>query len=235
MDNKIPSLNKSARTAGVLYLCFIILGIYSLKFVQSQTMVSGNAVATSKNILDHEFLFRSGILSSIIAYFIFLPLVLSFYQLLKDVNGYLAKLMVLSVIVQIPISFLLDLFNFASFLILKGEVLKKLSFAQRLDLFWLFIRLHRNGIALLEIYWGIWLIPLGLLVYRSGFISWIIGVLLIAGGIAYIADSTTFLLFPNAGDFVSKFINVASLAEILIMLWLLIVGVRAKKPELAIN
>src|ERR1700709_2202287 len=108
MDNKTISPGKMARTTGLLYLGLIIIGIYQLKYVQSQIVVKGDATATSNNILHHEFLFRTGVISSIAANFIFLLLALSFYRLLKQVNEYIAKLMVITVLVQIPICFMLD-------------------------------------------------------------------------------------------------------------------------------
>ena len=91
MNDKAISQKRTARFAGLLYLCIIIFGIYSLKYVQSQITVKGNAIATTKNILVHELLFRTGIFSSIIGNFIYLLLVLALYRLLKQVNERLAK------------------------------------------------------------------------------------------------------------------------------------------------
>ena len=234
MEHKTISLKNTARAAGLYYLILIILGIYGLRYVQSQVSVKGNDIATAKNILDHEFLFRSGIFSSIAGNFIYLLLVLAMYSLLKHVNERMAKVMVVSVIVQIPISFMLDLCSFTSLMVLKGEVLKTLSFVQKQDFAMLFLRIRNYGISILELYWGIWLIPLGQLIYKSGIIPWIIGVLLILGGIAYIADGVAYLLFPESDPFVSKFTIVASVAELSVMLWLLIKGVNVQRSAIAV-
>jgi len=93
--------------------------------------------------------------------------------------------------------------------------------------------MHNYGLGILEVFWGLWLIPLGLLIYKSGFIPWIIGLVLVVGGIAYMVDSFTFLLFPAYDSIPSGLIIVASLGEIAIMLWLLIIGVKVPKPRTA--
>ena len=231
MEEKINPLKKTARVAGLWYLFLVILGIYGIMYVQSQIIVDGNTTATTNNLLAHQFLFRTGIFSAITGNFIFIFLVLALYRLLKQVNEHQAKLMVILVLVQVPISFLLELFNFTSLMILKGEIMKTLGPAQKQDFAMLFLTIHSYGMIISEVFWGIWLIPLGQLVYRSGFIPRIIGVLLIIGGIAYIMDSFTYVVFPRFDPFVSRFTLVASAGEILIMLWLLIKGVKVQKPQ----
>jgi len=231
MEAQTSSPKKTARIAGLWYLLLVIVGIYGLKFVQSQIIVEGNSVATTNNIVAHEFIFRTGIFSNIIGNIIFIFLVLALHRLLKPVNEHWAKLMVVLVLVQIPVSFVIELFNYTSLMISKGEVLKSLSAIQKQDFAALFLTIHNYGLAFLEIFWGIWLIPLGLLVFWSGFIPRLIGVLLILGGAAYMADSFAFLLLPGADLFVSKFIIIASLGEIAIMLWLLIFGVKVKQAQ----
>jgi hypothetical protein len=137
--------------------------------------------------------------------------------------------MVILVILQVPVSFFLELFNVTALMVLKGDVLKTLEPGKRQDFAMLFLNIHSYGIMILEVFWGIWLIPLGQLVYKSGFIPRTIGILLIIGGIAYMGSSFIFLLFPVYFSFVSKFIIVSSLGEIAIMLWLLIIGAKVKK------
>lgn len=231
MDAQLSSLKKTARTAGLWYLCLIIIGIYGLRFVAGQIRVAGNMAATAQNIITHEFLFRTGVASNLAGNLIFLFLVLAFYKLLKQVNERQAKLMVILVILQIPISFVVELLNFTSLLILKGEAIPSINPAQKQDMAILLLNMHNYGLNVLEIFWGIWLIPLGQLVYKSGFIHRIIGVLLIVGGIAYMADSFTYLLFPAYDAVVSPFAILASLGEIAIMLWLLIVGVKIREAQ----
>ncbi len=102
----------------------------------------------------------------------------------KKVNEYQAELMVALVLVQIPIDFLLDAFSITSLMILKGDILKNLDIQQKQDMAMLFLKIGHYGTLILEIFWGLWLIPFGQLVYKSGLIPRIFGVFLILNGIA---------------------------------------------------
>ncbi len=230
MEVETDSLRKTARLAGLLYLALGITGAYAIMYVPSQIIVRGDAAATANNLIANEFLFRSGIVSHLICETLFVFLSLVLYRLFKQVNEQQAKLMVTLVIVQIPIVFLIESFSITSLMILKGEVLKGFGLEQKQDFALLFLNVRRYGIVNLEILWGLWLIPFGQLVYKSGFIPRILGVLLVIGGMAYVADSLTFLLFPDYRSFVSQYaLPVFSIAEISIILWLLIKGVKEQQ------
>jgi hypothetical protein len=93
-----------------------------------------------------------------------------------------------------------------------------------------FVNLRGYGISASMALWGLWLLPFGLLVFRSGFIPRILGALLIIGCFAYLVVSVTSLLFPTYAQTVSPLKFLAA-GEILIILWLLIVGVRTRPIE----
>ena len=224
------SNKKIARVAGVLYLMLVITSVYSLLYIPAQIFVKGNAAATANNILANEFLFRSGIVSNLISQIIFVFLAAALFLLLKDVNKPQAGLMVVLVIVQIPVVFFVETFSFTSLMIVKGELLNTFNPEQRQDLVMMFFRIRANGIAALQIFWGLWLVPLGWLVYKSGFIPRILGILLIIAGIFIAIDSFIYLLspdYPRILNTVSTLMSVA--AEFSMMFWLLIKGVRAQK------
>lgn len=228
----MDSTKKTARIAGLLYLLLAITGAYSVIFIPSKIMVQGDAAATAKNLLSNEFLFRTGIISDLISNTIFVILVLVLYRLLKQVNVNYAKLMVAFVIVQIPVVFVSEAFNLTSLMLFKGEILKTFEIAQRQDLAMLFLNINSYGTITLEMFWGIWLLPFGLLVYRSEFIPRIFGVLLLIGGFAYIIESLTKLLLPDYGAFVSQFTMVFySIGELSIIFWLLIKGVKVQSTN----
>jgi hypothetical protein len=86
----------------------------------------------------------------------------------------------------------------------------------------LFLDLHEYGILIATIFWGLWLLPLGYLVFKSGYIPRILGVLLIIGGFGYLIDFVVFFIFPNFEVSIGQF---TFLGEILLPLWLLIKGV----------
>ena len=227
------SLKKTARLAGLLYLIWVITGVYGIFFVSSQTVVQGNAVATANKIIANEFIFKTGIINDIISNTIWVFIVLILYRLFKQVNKRQAKLLVALVIVQIPVFFFMEALNITSLMIFKGEILKTFELSQRQDLAMLFLKISDNGTIVLETFWGLWLFPFGQLVYKSEFIPRIFGVFLIFNGIAYIIHSFSILLFPDYQAIVWQFaIPFWVLGEISIMLWLLIKGVRTQQVEL---
>jgi hypothetical protein len=228
---EIATLKKTARLAGLLYLILDILGLYSIVYVPSRILVQGNATATSKNILAHEFLFRTGIVSFLICNIIWAFFVLVLYRLFKNVNAHQARLLVSLMVVNVSIAFVIETFNIASLMILKGEAMGTAEPGQRLDMATLFLDLHRSGMAIFELL-GIWFFPFGLLVYKSGFIPRIFGVLLIIGGIGYMVEGLAFLLFPSNQSKVLQYIGVTyGVGELSIMLWLLIKGVKEPRYE----
>jgi hypothetical protein len=227
MENKENSLKKTARIAGLLYLIWVVTGIYGIFYVPSQTIVQGDAVATANKILANEFVFRSGIINDIISNTIWVFIALVLYRLFKQINERQAKLMVALVLVQIPVVFFMEALNITSLMIFKGEILKTFDLIQRQDLAMLFLKINDYGTLTLEMFWGLWLFPFGLLVRKSGFIPRLIGVFLILNGIAYIILSFVSLLFPVYQTLVSQLaMPFIILGEISITMWLLIKGVK---------
>ena len=231
MENKVYSLKKTSRFAGILYLIWIITGLYSIFYLPSQINTRGDAVTAAQNILSNEFLFRTSIINDLISNAIWVFMVLVLYRLFKQVNERQAKLLVALVIVQIPAVFIMEAFNITSLMIFKGEILKTFELSQRLDLAMSFLKINDYGTLTLEMFWGLWLILFGLLVYKSGFIPRILGILLFIAGIAYMIDSFISLLFPVYHTSVNQPILLfVGIGEISIMLWLLIKGVKNNLP-----
>ena len=233
MEINSSSLKKTARIAGLLYLLLVISGVFGIMYIPSQIIVPGDSVTTANNIISNELLFRTGVLNDIISNTIFLFLVLVLYRLFKQVNENQAKLMFALVIVQIPFVFFMEAFNVASLMILKGEILKTFELSQRQDFAMLFLKINDYGTLPLEMFWGLWLLPFGLLVYKSDFIPRIFGILLFIAGIAYMIDSTIGILLPNYSSFVKyPTILLAAVGEISITLWLLIKGVKTQVQKI---
>jgi len=233
METNLSSLKKTARLTGLLYFIWIMTGLYGVFYIPSQTIVPGDAAATANKILANEFLFRTGIINDVISNTIWVFIVLLLYRLFKQVNERQAKLMVALVLVQIPAVFIIETFNIASLMIFKGEILKTFELGQRQDLAMFFLKINDYGSIVLEMFWGLWLLPFGLLVYKSVFIPRILGVFLILDGIALILHSFTSLLLPDYQAIVYQFtMPFWILGEFSIMLWLLIKGVKVEKSKL---
>lgn len=233
METNSSSLKNTARIAGLLYFFLIITGVYGIMYIPSQIIVPGDSVSTAKNIISSELLFRTGVLNNIISNTIFLFFAFVLYRLFKLVNENQAKIMFALVIVQIPIVFIMEAFNVTSLMILKGEILTTFELNQRQDLAMLFLNINDYGTLPLEMFWGLWLLPFGLLVYKSEFIPRIFGILLVIGGIAYMIESTIGILFPNYSSVVKyPALLLAAIGEFSITLWLLIKGVKIKEQKI---
>jgi hypothetical protein len=220
---------KAARIAGAVYLSMVLTAPFSLIYVPSKLIVRGNAIATAENILAHETMFRLSILGELVGMVIFICLAIALYRLLSSVNKTWAFLMVAFVLVSAAVGFLNTLNNIAAVILFRGgEFLSVLDKSQRDALAMLFLRLHSQGEFINEIFWGVWLFPFGLLVFRSGFLPRFIGVWLMLDCFAWIALSVIALFFPNYYEAAFKWLQPAFFAELVIGLWLLIRGVNVR-------
>ena len=216
--------NKTARIAGILYLSLLPLGIFGILYVPSTLIVSGDVAATVSNIMANESLFSLSIVSALMVQIVNIFLVLFLYKLLKPVNKNHAVLMVIFSLLGVPIAMLNELNQFGVLLLLSGA-----DYADQLQaMVPLFLDLHDHGIIIAQIFWGFWLFPMGYLVFKSGYIPRILGVLLIIGGFGYLLDSFTLILFPNFDVTFSEF---TFIGELLLPLWLLIKGVNVEQWE----
>lgn len=221
--------DKAARIAGAVYLSMVLTAPFSLIYVPSKLIVRGNAAATADNILSHETMFRLSIMGDLVGQVIFICLAIALYRLLRDVNKTWAWLMVSFVLVSAAVGFLNTLNNVAALILFRGgEFLTVFDAAQREALGMLFIRLHSQGQFIDEIFWGLWLFPFGLLVFRSGFLPRFLGIWLIIACFAWIALSITAQFFPTHYSAAFAWLQPAFFAEMAIMLWLLIRGANVK-------
>jgi hypothetical protein len=218
------------RFAGLLYLLGSIPGFFALLYVPGKLMVHGNPTATAHNIAASETLYRLGIVADLAGQTIFIFVALALYQLLKGVNRRHALLMLVLLLVSIPIAFLNELNSVAALTLARGaDFLSVFDEPQRIALMRLFLNLRGAGFDVAGVFWGLWLYPLGLLVYRSGFIPRILGIALMVGCFAYLANSFTALVLPQYEAAVARWMSPIQLVEMLFMLWLLIMGAKPRQ------
>ena len=226
------STKKAARVAGLLYVLACIPAPFRLIYVPRTLIVPGNATATASKILASESMFRLGMAGELITAIAFLFAVLALYRLLQSVNKRHASLMVTLFAISIPISCLNVLNEIAALILLRGADFLSVFPRPQLDaLAMVFLRLHGFGFVVAAIFWGLWLFPFGLLVYRSGFLPRILGVLLMINCFAYVIPSFTALLLPQYRDVATRIALPFLLGEAAIVLWFLIKG--AKDQPLA--
>jgi len=222
------STKNPGRFAGLLYVLTSIVGFFAMGYVPSKLIVHGNAAATASNIAASETLFRLGIAAGLIGQAAFIFVALALYDLLQGVSRRHASLMVILIVVSIPIALVNELNSIAALVLVRGESVFERP--QRDALAMLFLNLHHHGFVVAEIFWGLWLFPLGLLVYRSRFLPRFLGVWLALAGIAWVLLSLTGILMPQYQNKVDTYSQPAFIGEIVFMLWLAIKG--AQPPAL---
>lgn len=222
----------TARIAGVLYLVVVLAGIFSLGYVPGQLHVAGDAAATVANITAQESLFRLGIAAGMVCYVAFLLLPLVLYRLLSPYGKVPGVLMVVFAVASVPMS-LLALGHKLTVLSLLGdaEYLQLFSEAQRQAQVMLSLQAYRSALSVAEIFWGLWLLPFGYLVYTSRILPRVLGILLMLGSVGYLVEIFGDLLWTGYADSaLARIAGIpASVGEIGICLWLLVMGARARR------
>jgi hypothetical protein len=223
-------LSKNARIAGLLYLLLPLFGPIRLIYIPSTLFVTADAAATAANIVDHELLFRFGIVTELFCAAVLIFLVLALHRLFKGVNQTQSVLMVvLGGVMPSVINFINAAIDATALLLLHGDdfasVFEK---PQRDVLAFLFLRLHHQVDVAAEVLWGLWLFPLAILIWQSRFLPRLLAVWLTIAGISYLALSFTGELLPQFYDTVFRIGSPARIGEVAFLLWLLIMGAKAQ-------
>ena len=223
-----------ARIAGLLYLIVVLTGIFNLMYVPSKLIVWDNASVTFNNIRESEVLFRLGIVAGIICYTAFLILPIVLYKLLNQVNRTFAIGMVTLAVISVPVS-LVNLLNKVNILTLVGKTqyLQVFETTELQAQVLLYLNFYNNGIEIASVFWGLWLLPFGYLVFKSGFLPKFLGIFLMVGCFGYLTNFVGGFLFQNYADLgIARFVSLpASIGEIGICLWLLIIGTTHKRAS----
>jgi hypothetical protein len=220
--------SKTARISGLLYLIGSVTGVFGILFGPS-LVAPGDAAATARKILASEPLFRLSIVSALLDQIIFIFVALALYQLLKVVNRNIAVLMAILLLISIPIAMLDELNNLAVLFLLSGADSLKVFTAAQLDgLVPLFLNLHVLGLHIAFLVGAPWFFAMGYLVFTSGFLPRIFGILLIINGLAYVITSFAALLAP---DLNVNLVMFTGWVEVVFALWLLIRGVNVDRWE----
>jgi Domain of unknown function (DUF4386) len=233
MNDEARVPRRLARIAGVLYLLVGITGGFAEGFVYPKMYVAGDATTTAANVLANPGLVRLGVVADLVDQTLFVFLVLTLYLLLQHVHKGVARAMVVLVALAVAITSLNAVFEFAGLQVATGAVdLSALGTAGSNGIVLLLLDTQHYGLLIAQVFFGLWLIPLGYLAYQSKgmFPKWL-GVLLIVGGVCYLVDLLAAFLLPTVSQSIHTFIVIPSaLAEIAMVLYLLVIGVRTVKP-----
>ncbi|HLV97545.1 MAG TPA: DUF4386 domain-containing protein [Ktedonobacterales bacterium] len=233
---EIPLIVTRARVVGFLLLLPIPLDLFGSLYVPSKLIVPGDAATTARNIMASEFLFRLGIVSTLLLLLVDVAVVLVYYQFLKPVNKNLALLMVILNLLGVPIAMLNELNQFAILLLLHSADSPSIFTPDQVHaLLALLLNLHTTGSTIGGLFWGLWLVPYGLLVIKSGFfpklIGVLIGVLLIIECFGFLIQSFGGFLVPDLAATLALLPGMTAWAELFVPLWLAIKGVNVEQWE----
>jgi hypothetical protein len=228
-------ISRNARVAGFIYLVLILLGPIRLIYIPGKLFVHGDAAATAANIAAHESLFRFGIAADLATGAVSLILTLALYWFFVDVHKKWAMLMLFLGLMDTPLYFFNILNDSAVMVITHGDFLSVFDRPQRDALISLFLRLHGQAVVSAEVFWGLWLLPLAVLVWRysTHFLLRFLAVWLFFNGLAYLMDSFVGTLLPQYEDLVSNISTPIQFGELAFMLWLLVLGATPRRPGAA--
>ena len=210
-NEKLEIKKRAIKYLRFLYPIWILVGMFSLMYVSSTLIDTTNAEQTAKNIIGNEMLFRLGIAGSLTTQLIHIAVVYYLYLLFKSVHKNLSIALVILGLVGVPIAMLNELNQFAA-----------LELVNKPEIMILALSLKEQGVYIAQIFWGLWLLPIGFLVYESKYFPRIFGHSLNIAGFAYLLDSFTRFLLPDAAFL--PLINILMYGEVIFMGWVVLKG-----------
>ncbi len=233
MIARIITNKKIARIAGVLYLLVGIFGGFSEGFVDPKVYVPGDAAATAKIVAANSQLVRMGVVAHFLDGTFFILLAITLYRLLEHVNKSVARTMLILVAISTAIICLNAVFQFEALRVATdNSYVTAFKVAGSDALVQLLLDTHHYGTLVAQVFFGLWLLPLAYLAYKSGFFPKWLSVLLTVGGICYLTDMLASFLQPEFSHRIHAVVVIPSaIAEISMVIYLLAAGVRATRPE----
>ena len=227
----MSSIRNPGRLAGLWYLLLVLVGPLRLIVIPNKLFVTGDAAATAANLAAHEWLFRAGIVSEVVGGVILVFMTMAFYRLFEGVDRKLAALVViLGGIMPGLLYFIGAALDGSALLIARGaDFLGVFDKPQQDALAMLFLKVAGQQITAAEMLWGVWLLPLAALTWRSGFLPRFLGVWLALNGLAYIVLCLTGELWPQYHSVVFNYGQPFFFGEVAYMLWLVIRGSRPRE------
>jgi hypothetical protein len=224
----MDSTKSLARRAGLLYLLACLPAPFAYVYVPGILLGSGNAIATADRVRAHEGLLLAGVVAELVIATVTMFAGLALYHLFKRVSEKTALVLAAMMLISVPISFVNALNHIAPLIVVRSpSILSALDPSQSAAFVLLFCRLHHYGIIVGQVFWGLWLVPYGMLILRSGFIPRWLAYPLIAAGIGYVINSFGTLLLPLSLRWIADDAMFLGAGEVPILVWLLVWGARS--------
>jgi hypothetical protein len=226
-----------ARIAGLFYLLVLVFGVFAHFVVRGELYVPGDAAATAANLTEQPTLFRLGYVADLLMATFLLLTAMALYRLLRHVHADAARAMVVFAAVGTAITFAVLSSSFAALLAVTEEpYLAAFGDGGSAATSLLLLDTHHYGYLSAQVFFGLWLLPLGYLVYRSGMFPRWLGVLLVAGSVGFLIDTVLVFLAPGVRDALDPVVGtLTSVAELVMIAWLLIRGARPARPDVSVR
>ena len=223
----MSSIKRTARQAGLLYTLMAAMNILGFQHAFGRFVVAGDPAATVRRISEHELAYRLAIVNDLAAHVLFIFLVVTLYELFREINRKQALLMVLLVVVPVAgqLANLADRFTPLS--LPDADLLPAFTEAQRDAVSHAILAIHGNAALVATPFWGLWLFPFGMLVMKSGYFPRILGILQMAAGAAYVVVGFVSIVTPAQLEGVLRVMMPLYFGEVPMILWLLVRGAAA--------
>jgi hypothetical protein len=230
-------MNNPGRIAGLWYLLLILIGPLRLVYIPNKLFVRGNAAATVDNIASHEWLFRVGMISELVGAVMLVFLTLAFYRLFAEVNrGLAVQVVIFGGVMPALLYFVNVATDAGALMVVRGaDFLSVIEKPQRDAVTMMLLRLHDHLFDATLLLAGLWLFPLGTLVYRSRLLPRFLGVWLIIGGCAWSILCLMAYLTPQYQGKAFAILQPVFFGEIALMLWLVVKGVKPRGTAAAVG
>jgi hypothetical protein len=227
-----PSPKRLAQIAGVLYLIVGIFSAFAFGYVLPKIYAAGDATTTAANVLANSSLVRLGVVADLVQATVLVFVAMTLYLLLRHVSKNAARAMVILAVVAATIMCLNLVFEFGALLVATTpSYALALGAAGSNALVMLLLDLHHYGFVIAQIFFGLWLVPMGYLAFKSGMFSRALSVLLVVTGLTYLVDLLLTLLAPDLGKQIHGFLAIAPIiAEPWMVGYLLWIGLRSTRP-----
>lgn len=217
---------KTARIAGLLFLLMVVSGLFAELFFR-QKVLTADAATTAANLLANMFLARAGIVSDIVMALSYLLTAVALYRLLRSVGEDQARLMVLFAAAG-SILLLMSVVGEYMALLITDAQSGAFTGAQLGELAFFSFGAYENGYMVGQVFFALWVFPLGILICRSKFIPKVFGILFIIETVSALISVVVYFLF--AAEQISTILLLpGTVAEFSFLFWLLIRGVNEKK------
>ena len=225
------SPKRLARIAGVFYLLVAIFGGFAEGYVDPKMYVAGDAAATTGNVVANSGLVRIGVVAHLVDAVFFLLTAIALYLLLKHVHKNAARVMVAFVAITAGMISLNAVFQFEGLQVAtNGSYPTAFGAAGSQALVLLLLDIQHYGTLAAQVFFGLWLAPLGYLAYRSGLFPKALGIILVVATVSYLVDVVAAFLLPDLAKQIHPFLTIApAISEIWMVFYLLVVGVRSPR------